>query len=305
MLNAQQKSTGTGYTATADLLSMAFIFVPAIVTVSRPFGSVTLSLAIGSSVLCATLTWIFWRKSSQRSILSIAIPKGRREMTMFGPLVIALLCAALGTPVIRAADFSSYRGIQFGMDLSSAAEQAGTSPTEAKTIHERPAVIQEMDYRTGSLSATLRDADPVRDVALWFFNGELFRIVVTYDRFKTEGMTAEDMIQALAATYGTPTRPTTDIAYHSIYAEVAPVIARWEDSQYAYNLVRSGDQTSFALILYSKRLDVLAQAAITEAVRLDAQEAPQREIAQQKRRDDEQRLSMEKVRSVNKANFRP
>ena len=305
MLNAQQKSTGTGYTATAALLSMAFIFVPAIVTVSRPFGYVTLSVAIGSSVLCATLAWILWRKPSQRSILSIAIPKGRREMTMFGPLAIALLCAALGTPVIRAADFSSYRGMQFGMDLSSAAEQAGTSPTEARTIHERPAVIQEMDYRTGSLSATLRDADPVRDVALWFFNGELFRIVVTYDRFKTEGMMAEDMIQALAATYGTPTRPTTDIAYHSIYAEVAPVIARWEDSQYAYNLVRSGDQTSFALILYSKRLDVLAQAAITEAVRLDAQEAQQREIAQQKRRDDEQRLSMEKVRSVNKANFRP
>ena len=308
MLDVQQKSTGTGYTATAALLSVAFIFVPATLTVSRPFGHLTLSLAIESSALCATLAWILWRKYSRRFIPSIAThatQKGRSEITMFGPLAIALLCAALGTPVIRAADFSSYRGIQFGMDLSSAAQQAGTSPTEAKTVHERPAVIQEMDYKPGSLSAPLTDADPVRDISLWFFNGELFRIVVTYDRFKTEGMTAEDMMQALAATYGTPTRPTTDIAYHSIYAEAAPVIARWEDSQYAYNLVRSGDQTSFALILYSKRLDVLAQAAITEAVRLDAQEAPQRAMAQQKRHDDEQRLSMEKVRSVNKANFRP
>jgi hypothetical protein len=206
-------------------------------------------------------------------------------------------------PMVRAADFSRYRGMQIGMNLSAAAKQAGTSPTEAKTLHRRPAMIQEMEYR--SVSPSLSESDPVRDAGLWFFNGELFRIVVTYDRFKTEGMTAEDMIQGLSATYGTATRPATDIAYHSIYGEVAPVIARWEDSQYAYNLVRSSDQTSFALILYSKRLDVLAQAAITEAVRLDAQEAPQREIEQQKRRDEKQRLSLEKARSVNKANFRP
>lgn len=226
-------------------------------------------------------------------------------MAKSGVLAIALLFAALGTPMVRAADFSSYRGIQFGMDLSSAAEEAGTSPSAARTDHERPAVIQELDYKSRSLSEALTEADPVRDAVLWFFNGELFRIVVTYDRFKTEGMTAEDMVQALSTTYGTATKPATDIAYHTIYGEVAPVIARWEDSQYAYNLVRSGDQTSFALILCSKRLDALAQAAMTEAVRLDAQEAPQRAIEEQKRRDEEQRLSLEKARSVNKANFRP
>ena len=304
MFDAQQKSIGTGHKATAALLSMAF-FIPAILMVSRPFGYFALALAIGCSALCATLAWMLWRKSSRRSIPLIAIQKERSEMATSGLLAIPLLFAVLGTPMVRAADFSSYCGIQFGMDLSSAAEQAGTSPTAARTVHQRPAVIQELDYKSRSLSEALAEADPVRDAVLWFFNGELFRIVVTYDRFKTEGMTAEDMIQAVSTTYGTATRPATDIAYHSIYGEVAPVIARWEDSQYAYNLVRSGDQTSFALILYSKRLDALAQAAITEAVRLDAQEAPQRAIEEQKRRDDEQRLSLEKARSVNKANFRP
>lgn len=305
MFDAQQKPAGTGYTPTAALLSVAFIFIPVILMITRPFGHLTLALAIGCSALCATLAWLVWRKSSQRSIPSIAIHKGQSEMTMFAPLAIALLCAALGTPMVSAADFSSYRGIQFGMDLSSAAQQAGTTPSEARTVHQRPAVIQEMDSKSRPLSAALTEADPVRDAVLWFFNGELFRIVVTYDRFKTEGMTAEDMIQAVSATYGTATRPATDIAYHSIYGEVAPVIARWEDSQYAYNLVQSADHTSFALILYSKRLDVLAQAAITEAVRLDTQEAPLREIEQQKSRDEEQRLTLEKTRSVNKANFRP
>ncbi len=46
--------------------------------------------------------------------------------------------------------------------------------------------------------------------------------------------------------------------------------ARWEDNEYWYNLVESGDRSSFALILYSKRLQTLAEAAIVEAVRLDA-----------------------------------
>ncbi len=305
MFDAQKKSIGSGYTATVALLSMAFVFIPAILIVSRPFGYFVLALAIGCSALCAILAWTLWRKSSRRTIPAIAIQKGRSELAKSGLLAIPLLCAALGTPMVRAADFSSYRGIEFGMNLSAAAEQAGTNPTEARTVHQRPAVIQEMDYRYGSLSAGRTEADPVRDAVLSFFNGELFRVVVTYDRFKIEGMTAEDLIQSISATYGTATQPSAEIAYHSTYGEIAPVIARWEDSQYAYNLVRSGDQTSFALILYSKRLDALAQAAINEAVRLDALEAPQREIEQQKRRDDEQRLSLEKARSANKANFRP
>lgn len=118
-------------------------------------------------------------------------------------------------------------------------------------------------------------------------------------------MTAKDMIEGISATYGTATRPEVEIAYHSIYGEVAPVIARWEDSQYAYNLVRTGDRFSFAMVLYSKRLDALAQAAIIEAVRLDTHEAPQRELQKQKNRDDEERLVLEKARSVNKPNFRP
>ena len=82
------------------------------------------------------------------------------------------------------------------------------------------------------------------------------------------------LIAAISTTYGIPTRPNAEIAYHSNYAEVAPVIARWEDSQYSYNLVRSGYGDSFALVMYSKRLADLASSAITEAVRLDAARRP-------------------------------
>jgi hypothetical protein len=83
------------------------------------------------------------------------------------------------------------------------------------------------------------------------------------------------------------------------------VIARWEDSQYSYNLFQRTYQSTFGMIIYSKRLDALARAAIVESVRLDEQEAPQRKIERQKMKDDEDRVQQEKARRVNKAPFRP
>ena len=58
-------------------------------------------------------------------------------------------------------------------------------------------------------------------------------------------------------------------------------------------------------MLYSKNLDTQAQAAIMEAIRLDAQEAPQRDLEKQNQHEKEQRLNLEKVRSTNRTNFRP
>jgi hypothetical protein len=219
---------------------------------------------------------------------------------------IAILCCVLGTSTLYSGDFSHYRGLQFGMSLSAAAKAAGTTTVEAKLIHQRPALIQEMEWQPlRSFPPETPNADPVKQGLLCFFNGELFRIIVTYDRYKIEGMTADDMIEGISAIYGTASRSAAEIAYHSNYGEVARVLARWEDSEYSYNLVRTGDQASFAMVLYSKRLEILAQAAIVEAVRLDLQEAPQREIEKQKNQADAEHLVSEKARSVNKPNFRP
>jgi len=118
-------------------------------------------------------------------------------------------------------------------------------------------------------------------------------------------MTAQDMIDGISASYGTPTTPTSQIAFRTPYGENSSVLARWEDSDYSCNLVSTGSGSNFALVLFSKRLDALAQDAILEAVRLDAQEAPQRDLDRQKKRDQDEQLSLEKSRSVNKPNFRP
>jgi hypothetical protein len=222
-------------------------------------------------------------------------------MTPFRALGIS--CGLLGTSLLGAVELSTYRGFQFGMDLAAAAKQAGVKPSEARLVHQRPAVIQELDWQPSVFRS--RDTDPLKSGLLCFYQNELFRIVVTYERDKVEGMTPDDMIAAISTTYGIPTRPNAEIAYHSNYAEVATVIARWEDSQYSYNLVRSGYGDSFALVMYSKRLDALAATAITEAVRLDTAEAPERASEATRKQQQDDRLALEKARSVNAPNFRP
>ena len=218
-------------------------------------------------------------------------------------LAISIPCAVLSVALLCAEDLSSYREFQFGMDLPAVAKQAGTKPSEVTVVQLRPAMIEELAWQPQRLRGPSGETDPVAEVIFGFYDGELFRIVVNYDRYKTEGLTAEDMVEAISAKYGTAARPAAEITLH--YNEREKVIARWEDSQYSFNLVRSSYGLTFAMVVFSKRLDALAQAAIVEAIRLDKQEAPQREIERQKKQDEEIRAGHEKARLVNKPGFRP
>ena len=55
-------------------------------------------------------------------------------------------------------------------------KQAEMKISEAKTIHQRPAVIQDLEWRPRGFPP-FRRTDPVKDVLLSFYNGRLFRIV--------------------------------------------------------------------------------------------------------------------------------
>jgi hypothetical protein len=223
-------------------------------------------------------------------------------------LTVSILCAVFSTLLIFAQDFSRYREFQFGMNLLAVAKQADVNPSEAKMIHQRPAMIQELEWRLGRPLAASHQADSVKEVLFSFYNGELFRMVISYDRDLTEGLTDADMVEAISASYGPASRPVAKIILYSsshIYNESEKVTARWEDSRYSFNLFRSSYQPVFGMVAFSKQLDALAQLAIVEAIRLDDQEAPQREKERQAKEAEEKRVAQEKVRPVNKANFRP
>jgi hypothetical protein len=223
-------------------------------------------------------------------------------------LAVSIFCAVFSTPLIYAQDLSQYRDFQFGMNLLAVAKQADVNPSDAKMIHQRPAMIQELEWRLRHSLAASPQADPVKEILFSFYNGELFRMVISYDRDRTEGLTDEDMVEAISASYGPASRPVAKIILFSsshIYNESEKVTARWEDSRYSFNLFRSSYQPVFGMVAFSKQLDALAQLAIVEAIRLDDQEAPQREKERQAKEAEEKRVAQEKVRPVNKANFRP
>jgi hypothetical protein len=82
-------------------------------------------------------------------------------------------------------------------------------------------------------------------------------------------------------------------------------LARWGDVDYSVVLYRSSYAAGFRIIVASPRLEALARTANAQAIRLDEREAPQREIARQKKDVEDIRDSQEKARTANKAVFRP
>jgi len=68
-------------------------------------------------------------------------------------LVGLLQVVPVSAPAMGAPDLSRYRGFQFGERLPAVAKQAGLDVSEAKLIHARPALIQELNGRSGSRAA--------------------------------------------------------------------------------------------------------------------------------------------------------
>ncbi|HET8924351.1 MAG TPA: hypothetical protein VFN26_15295 [Candidatus Acidoferrum sp.] len=224
-------------------------------------------------------------------------------MRMMRRVVFSFVMILLSAPLIRGQDLSKYRNFSLGMSLPQLSSQADLRPLQTKLIQKRPSVIQELTcWPSGSSDYSLQ-ANSVWQIFFSFYNGELFRILVTYDRDATHGLTAEDMVQAISTKYGTATRPAGEISFptNELYRSTEKVIARWEDSQYSINLVRSRFLNSFALVMFSKGLDAQAEAAIAKSIKLEGQEDPQKEIDRQKKDADD----LEAARQKNRKIFRP
>ena len=132
-------------------------------------------------------------------------------MKMMRSVGISLVMILLSAPLVRGQDLSKYLDFSLGMSLPELSRQVDLKPLQAKLIQKHPAVIQELTCWPSGSSDYSRQTDSVRQIFFSFYNGELFRILVTYDRDATHGLTAEDMVPAISITYGTPTRPVGDI----------------------------------------------------------------------------------------------
>jgi hypothetical protein len=233
-------------------------------------------------------------------------PRGRIPMGITRALALSTAWIVISTTSLSARpELSTYRGFQFGMSVVTVAGHAGISP-EPRIIHQRPELIQELMWLPPRLGASADEGDSVQKILFTFYNDQLSRVVVSYDRSRTEGLTAEDLVEAISATYGVAAIPAVGMAPLTPGPNADDkIVAHWEDPQYSIVLFRSKYLSTFGLVLVSKRLDSLTTLANVEATLLDDREAPARETARQLRQTDEDRLREETVRRVNKTAFKP
>jgi hypothetical protein len=217
--------------------------------------------------------------------------------------ILCFVVLLLWVPLLRAQDLSKYRHFTLGMSLTKILERTGQKIDDVKLVHGRPALVQEVNWWPPSLPGTSFQSDTVEQILFSFYNGELYKISVTYDQTSTEGLTEEDMVKSISAKYGPPTYVALAIDYatNDRYGVTQTPVASWEDAQYSFNLVRSSFTDHLGLVIYSKRVNAEAELAIAEAVKLEQQEGPNREAERQKKQTDDLEVARQKNRKI----FRP
>lgn len=224
-----------------------------------------------------------------------------------------LVATALGLvaviPSLHGQDRGRYRDYRLGASLASVSALTGVAATDAKAIHERPAVRQELQWRRPYVPSTPPvPIDPAKEIVFSFYDDQLTRMVVDYDPDQTAGMTDADLTEAISTQYGPVSKPGAKASHavpSQLETESGTVVARWGDADVSVALLRTSYASGFRLIVTSPRLDALAQAAEVKAQRLDLVEGPRRERDRQKKEAADAQTLLEKQRLANKAAFRP
>lgn len=224
-------------------------------------------------------------------------------------LAATLAMVVVTATPLEAQELSKYRAFSLGSSLASVAATSGARPEDTRTLHERPASLQELEWRTSSGRPPGAERDPVREIVFSFYNDQLYQVVVKYDPERTEGMTDADFLDALSAQYGPSLAPDAKSPRKaaSWFPESTDFtsVGSWESPEEAVTLLRGRYSADVNLVVVSKRLGLSARSATTEAIRLDTAEAPRREKARAARTASDASTAKAKARDANKAAFRP
>jgi hypothetical protein len=214
-------------------------------------------------------------------------------------------CLLLAVSTVSSAELSRYREFELGASLAAVTAVTQTQARDLKTIHTRPAVIQQLEWRPRYMSgAPVPGRNSIDRMLFEFVDGRLFKMSVVYAQDRTNGLTNEDVIESLTSVYGAPSSPPTVRSPAPVLD--APVsIAEWRQEDASLALQRLPYSNAYTLIVTSLSLDASARKAQAAALVLDEREAPQREAALAKKRVDDERQADERARSANKKTFQP
>jgi len=141
------------------------------------------------------------------------------------------LVLALATIGLHAQDLSRYRDFQLGSTVAAVLKASGATAADVKSMQQRPARIQELRWRPSErYNDRMMATESVHEVMFSFYNDQLFRMVIDYDRQRTEGLTDADLIDSISTRYGVPvlqaSLPTQALAFPTP-PDGDAVIARW------------------------------------------------------------------------------
>src|SRR5689334_11089565 len=96
----------------------------------------------------------------------------RRKSVMTQRAITGLLTLGFVAGALSAGDLSKYRTFQLGADLPAIAKQLRVNASEAKVIHSRPALMQDLEWRGQPPGQSAAQAS--KDMVFSFYQGELF-----------------------------------------------------------------------------------------------------------------------------------
>ena len=219
-------------------------------------------------------------------------------------LFLVAVVLVLSSQLVSAQDLSRYRAYALHSSLDSVLAASGAREADTRVLHERPAMIQELEWRAPYARSANELVDPVRGIIFSFCDDALYQVLVSYDRDRTDGLSNSDIVDSLTAVYGTPVLGSA----RNRPLEAPPdtvVLAQWDSAGSSLTLLRGVHSAEFQLILTAKALSTRARGAVREAARLDTADAPRRELEQRKKEAADATAARDKMRATNKAAFRP
>lgn len=226
---------------------------------------------------------------------------------MLNVCLLSLVCTvAVSVPALAAQSaLAQYRGVALGDSVQVVVERLHMSAADVTVVHDSPMLIQQVIWRPrASIGGSAGSADTVAEMVLTFQAERVGQIVVIYDRARTQGLTDDDVRDALGRTYG----PSMLIAVpppRAASASERVTIGRWEDATTLLILWREQFPNRIGMTITSIASDAALQQAIVDGARLAAAGAPARELARRTAEAEAIRLRDEKIRLENKKTFKP
>ncbi len=217
-------------------------------------------------------------------------------------LAIALIGVAWA-PLHGDSQWSRYRGVALGDSISTAVERLAIVEPVIKVLYEHPSLVQELTWRPHRfISGVAVTPDPLGELVLTFMDGRLVRMIATYDRDRTEGLSDADFVELLNATYGLARIPTRTTSVSR--AEPKRTIGTWGDDEAVVRLWGEDHPRRVGLAITSPG-DAALQAALANGMIAEREAAPRRELVRQTAAAAALKERDERTRLANKANFKP